>query len=267
MLRRHLARHEAAAAAAAADPRRGRACEACHTNKTKCDGGDPCTLCSRRGIACTVRGTEGAAAARARRPVDVPLEVEIDDVTAISGNGAVDHDPATAHLGPLDPAAPGRFAVEAVLPTTPPRETAECTNTALPQDQVARTARQAMLAILRAITASQPKPTLESELEKASKDIKTWFNDSAKAYFEHFHHRWPMLHAPSFDHESEPTAVAVSVIMIGAWLRGCGNVVELMAMAHDFLVDKFFEELVGTRNALSQEESRLTLDRASLGAA
>ncbi|RDA92457.1 hypothetical protein CP533_6437 [Ophiocordyceps camponoti-saundersi (nom. inval.)] len=51
LLRRHAGIH--GGAAAVPDSRRGKACDTCHANKTKCDGGLQCSLCSKRGVACT----------------------------------------------------------------------------------------------------------------------------------------------------------------------------------------------------------------------
>jgi hypothetical protein len=34
-------------------PRAARACDRCHTSKTRCDGKEPCDACSQRGLRCT----------------------------------------------------------------------------------------------------------------------------------------------------------------------------------------------------------------------
>jgi len=49
ILRRHIARHNSSARATA---RNGRACDGCHSSKIKCEGGQPCSPCIKRGIEC-----------------------------------------------------------------------------------------------------------------------------------------------------------------------------------------------------------------------
>jgi len=49
ILRRHIARHNSSARATA---RNGRACDGCHSSKIKCEGGQPCSPCIKRGVEC-----------------------------------------------------------------------------------------------------------------------------------------------------------------------------------------------------------------------
>ncbi|KAL2214532.1 hypothetical protein CC79DRAFT_1392378 [Sarocladium strictum] len=50
LLRRHVTLHGDKGAPA---PRRAKACNACHESKVKCDGGEQCSLCAKRGIICS----------------------------------------------------------------------------------------------------------------------------------------------------------------------------------------------------------------------
>ncbi len=50
LLRRHVTLHSRAPEPA---PRSQRACDACRVNKTKCSGGDQCSLCAKRETRCT----------------------------------------------------------------------------------------------------------------------------------------------------------------------------------------------------------------------
>jgi hypothetical protein len=59
-----------------------------------------------------------------------------------------------------------------------------------------------------------------------------------EAYFNHFHHRWNLIHRPSFEQE-EDTLVMSSAKMIGAWLVGMSvkfNHVRIYTCDHEFTV-------------------------------
>ena len=71
----------------APDPRRGRACDACHANKTKCDGGTKCTLCIKRGICCTYKhasksGSKSPLNERRNTPESVSSPSPSDEIKA-----------------------------------------------------------------------------------------------------------------------------------------------------------------------------------------
>ncbi|KAL2062760.1 hypothetical protein VTL71DRAFT_5832 [Oculimacula yallundae] len=42
-------------------------------------------------------------------------------------------------------------------------------------------------------------------------------------YFKYFHHRWPIIHRPSFEGEGKNTIVMSSIKMVGAWLEGSSD--------------------------------------------
>lgn len=64
------------------------------------------------------------------------------------------------------------------------------------------------------------------------------------AYFAYFHHRWTIIHAPTFDDKTHPPVVLSSMCMIGAWLSGAQDSRELAAAMHDRLVAHIIPRLV-----------------------
>lgn len=83
-----MVRHESHAALP--DSRRVRACDACHTSKTKCDGGSQCSLCIKRNIPCTYCLAESTkffsanAKAAARVPANLRSHAVVTGVSQIT---------------------------------------------------------------------------------------------------------------------------------------------------------------------------------------
>lgn len=185
LLRRHLARHDMPTAP---DPRRGRACDACHANKTKCDGGSKCTLCIKRGISCTYKhaSKSNGRSSGSRSPVD----------------DASSNRSSSSHPGP-DAQESVSISPHIAL-VTPPIS---------PADEVkASFKRIAHLMRTGVLPLGEATPIPASE--------HAWIEANSKDYFARFHDTWPFLHAPSYTIGMEDSfLVAVSVAMISCWLR------------------------------------------------
>lgn len=74
--------------------------------------------------------------------------------------------------------------------------------------------------------------------------VRTLSTAHSKLYFKHFHHRWPILHAPTFDEDSDPFVITASVSMIGAWLEGSKESKDLALTIHDRLMNHALQKLV-----------------------
>ncbi|KAL4874690.1 hypothetical protein BJY04DRAFT_211857 [Aspergillus karnatakaensis] len=73
-LRRHQQLHrreQGQGQAGSLFPRTSKACDQCHASKTRCDGRDPCNVCSRRGIACRYDRESKRVL-----PGDTPMQIE-----------------------------------------------------------------------------------------------------------------------------------------------------------------------------------------------
>jgi hypothetical protein len=65
-------------------------------------------------------------------------------------------------------------------------------------------------------------------------------------YLDNFHHRWPIIHIPSFEKEDSPYVLTASIEMIGAWLHGsCESKMEALTL-HDRLTNHIFQRMVCT---------------------
>lgn len=63
-------------------------------------------------------------------------------------------------------------------------------------------------------------------------------------YFTHFHHRWPILHAPTFEAETAHPVLLSCVAMIGTCIHGTSDSKELAMSLHTRVVDWIFSRLV-----------------------
>jgi hypothetical protein len=63
-------------------------------------------------------------------------------------------------------------------------------------------------------------------------------------YFTYFHHRWPIIHSPSFDETSHPSVVVSSMRMIGAWISGTQDSRWLATAMHERLMAHVIPQLV-----------------------
>jgi hypothetical protein len=63
-------------------------------------------------------------------------------------------------------------------------------------------------------------------------------------YLDNFHHRWPIIHIPSFEKGDDPYVLTASVEMIGAWLHGSSESKIVALTLHDRLTNHIFQRMV-----------------------
>ena len=63
-------------------------------------------------------------------------------------------------------------------------------------------------------------------------------------YLDNFHHRWPIIHIPSFEKGDDPYMLTASVEMIGAWLQGSCPSKAVALTLHDRLANHIFQRMV-----------------------
>ncbi|GJN84041.1 hypothetical protein PLIIFM63780_007594 [Purpureocillium lilacinum] len=230
LLRRHAAIH--GSAAAVPDSRRGRACDTCHANKTRCDGGKQCSLCAKRGVDCTYGRRETASVSTqpsrtgsgSRSPVDrVGLTSASASTSATVSPPSTASDPVAPPSGPFSLAAP-----EAAHGNGSHHE--------------GFTTRSALQAILRA-AAARCSVTAPTQLPSPLTVPESWLTACTESYLSTFHNRWPIVHGPSFDQATDPVLLVASIVMINSWLHYDRGLKELTMRIHDLLVEQSFKEL------------------------
>lgn len=240
VLRRHISVHSSTQLPAA--PRGRRACNACHENKTKCNGGSQCSLCAKRRILCvysrdpdpardrddesTADGSLSSSAASIAAGILGPQHQHVPGL--LPGPMSVSVDVGRAVDGPVPtaPTAPAIVAAEA--PATP---------------QAARLNLEYVLAAVRADIAGRP---IDRD-HQSSDSYRLWFKACLESYLGHFQDRWGVLHASSVDDHPQ---VDGTIALIASWIRGHDHVQDLVFALHDTITSHALFALVGPSSSL-----------------
>ncbi|KAF7561538.1 hypothetical protein G7046_g2602 [Stylonectria norvegica] len=216
LLRRHLSRHDATATP---DGRRGRACDACHSNKTKCDGGTQCSLCVKRNISCTYNfaHTNRDNVVTAPAALDAPAVPVLESLELLALN-----------VAPIAETGEGDASLVAGLEARSERSLED------------RTPSVEILRIVDNLVSGAVPLAEHCELNEAQ---QAKFEETMESYFRRFHDCWPIIHAPTFLVDGHSVVLIVSVFMIGVWLENNDDTTESCLKIHISLMDLFFKEL------------------------
>ncbi|KAH7011352.1 hypothetical protein EDB80DRAFT_891183 [Ilyonectria destructans] len=213
LLRRHLTRHDLTSAP---DSRRGRACDACHANKTKCDGGTQCSLCSKRGISCTYRLVSANGRASGSPPGSKSDGQSTTDPAVLSTPSTTEREDSPV------PAPVGGLSLE-------------------PQHGLGND--PAVIGLARFANVLALRTTTLDDNFQLPEDDRRWFETSTNEYLGHFHESWPIIHGPTFDSVTPPLCIVATVAMIGSWLKNPKDTEDAALELHRILMEKFLEEL------------------------
>ncbi|KAK3314129.1 hypothetical protein B0H66DRAFT_607363 [Apodospora peruviana] len=251
MLQRHIARHAHHVGNVARPSRRSRqACDACRANKTKCGGGVQCSLCEKRGIACTydqpVAGGAGSTAGeetRDSRPVHPSA-------------------PVVDLLSPSSPRASVPPVTITSTPEPPPATVEMAHQLRAEKSAIAGATAAAATAGMRLVLAGvSAKPGSFASLLAASlADVRAWYADCCAAYVDEFHIHWPVLPLVTLDIERDAAETCVAMAMIGCWIRGHEEAKVLVVAAHEQLMDEHFVEMT-KRTTLAEPEKPWEIEK------
>lgn len=222
-------------------PRAAVSCDACRTNKTKCSGGPPCSLCTRRGINCTFRG---------RRRAQRSLNQDRPGASHTPSSQYEEDGPSSHH----EPPSPRNASTEPLHSAEKEDISANSKDflrnlTIIPTQRRPRRDVQpvgaGMETIYEALLAGSSSL---HEIMLRSRELRAWVAESSATYLRDFHVRWPALHAPTFDIEHDPLPLTATVCMIGAWFRGptiSGDRFYALRV-HEFFLQRFLQGIVRT---------------------
>ncbi|KAL2840295.1 hypothetical protein BJY01DRAFT_236795 [Aspergillus pseudoustus] len=217
-----------------ATPRAAKACDHCHSSKTRCDGKQPCKVCSRRGLRCTFnrqskRGSKAATAAEI--PTEAPVS-EFDTPESLNSLPMVDTDITTAV------SAPDRdTAIKSII------------------RQHEQELRQNRTLLRPDASGAYGSPQHSSD-DSAQTPLDIDYH--VEVYFAHFHSQWPFLHKPSFlrTKSSGPQVLLLTVVMIGLWVTGDVSSRSRAEKMHDKLV-ALLENRVGDWKSQKEFKDKL----------
>lgn len=229
LLRRHLTLHDGSAPS---DSKRVRACDACHASKIRCDGGVRCSLCTKRGIDCAfTRGPAPNPNVAANPPQGSASSLH-------SGHGSRSPDPprsaptdASASTGGSQPdtnhAVPMSYTMNGTAPVSQGTQQQDASSIAI----------EGLQLVLEAV--SRPRSSGSSRLQRPpTPEVKKWSASCIKSYMGRFHDRWPVLHAPTFEHEVDSVTLRSTAIIIGFWLQNETEDNSLVFDIHSILVKR-----------------------------
>ncbi|CAH0046833.1 unnamed protein product [Clonostachys solani] len=218
LLKRHLSTHTASEQGPL---RTVQACDACYENKTKCDGGERCSLCTRRGITCIVsRGRPSNQKAGPTEEEDAIVSEDVDGIHEVN------------------------YVQECQDTSVKQRSFFDEDTSHLSSDGLARAGMSQILELLRAASACKDTPTLS-----VSDSVRKWVSLCTEAYFGPFHDRWALIHAPLFDETEDDLFIVSTVVMIGSILRDKVSIVrDLTLEVHSHLHDYCIKSLTATQD-------------------
>ncbi len=234
LLRRHVARHAAAARPAS---RRRQACDACRANKSKCEGteGPRCMLCTQRAIDCTYLGSGRTDTNdRSAIPVTEPLQ---GSTLEEPQETSVNWPPIFEETGDMTTPIPAQEEIE---PSMGGVDTVPTTDT--PPDVELNIGNVGATFLLNSIQNSAD--IFENPLAALPVDMAAWCASSTEAYWEQVHGHWSMFHSPTFSLETRPLSVTASVMILGRWFSTPSEYSRPLFKIHERLVDLVFEKLV-----------------------
>ncbi|KAH6664465.1 hypothetical protein B0J14DRAFT_493611 [Halenospora varia] len=249
-LRRHLLTRHSDVFKPTPSSKTKKACTACHKRKVKCDGSQPCSRCREKKDNCIYEQSETVAPSE-DHPVGERSQPQNSSSLGATGNhdtnmldafsGGVQHEAAT-HID-----APGvnesfgmniddsflaeahRQQEQALQPATVSPNESSGSGISPPQNQQAtsspfdqfifKTAGVVNWSALRIQKDRQSNGEMPSEQPPAmSGDADDNYLETVfKAYFGHFHHRWPIVHRPAYEDQKFSLVLISSMKMIGAW--------------------------------------------------
>ncbi|KAK8000698.1 hypothetical protein PG990_013298 [Apiospora arundinis] len=239
LLRRHLQRHTETVA----NGRRGvaRACDACHDNKTRCVGGTPCSLCVKRGVACSLvnKAPKDGAASSTHKPRQEP---------SASLPPQAEKQP-DADAGPSLNAAQiiGMMSVRGEEEQNDPANYVEHMRETLESQGPEEAIRQLLLG---------NRSRSLSLLREPSGQFESFAEECLKTYLDAFHDAWPFLHTTTLDLTKDNLHLASSVIVIGILLRkDVPDISRSKAVScHETMMSQFFQHLIETPRGSAIEQ-------------
>jgi hypothetical protein len=110
--------------------------------------------------------------------------------------------------------------------------------------------------MVRKPSESPAKPESDFEDER-SHLVRPSVSDEAKkeyidSYFQHFHHRWPIIHRPSYKMSDHSLPLQCAVTMIGAWNSQGGGAKMYSIVMQDYLMARIPMLLVRDHQTMFQ---------------
>jgi hypothetical protein len=245
-LQRHLGRHGQEFKKSSG--RSKKACLTCHSSKIKCDGNEPCSRCSKKGIPCKYlpnqnharrdEGSNGDTMGNAE-DLEPPTTVRHSEEQATTTDITSNSNPSPS----AEVLEPTRNIQSAHSP--PPNIPAlplvlQNAGGNLVDWTKLRIRKEAPQEADSSHTDTAGKP-LFADITASCKIPAEAMEKYRKLYFDKFHDHWPIVHAPTYDnYEEGSTMIMPAILMIGGWIEGtstsCSWALELYARLTNYII-------------------------------
>lgn len=256
VLRRHVNEHSSTS-------RRTKACDACHANKTKCDGGEQCSLCRRRGTACHYSSSDPDQLLLDAEPNEDVVAEGSEATQVIATNDETERSAPVAEAAPAivaAPVVPSEGPAATLSATTPSRHTGEL------QSKGNSSELQRALESIRDELDKQKDQRLPLRHGRFPVELT---DGVMQKYLQFFHPHWLLLHAPSYELWGQFFENAATVFLIGGFFwnqadETMGIPTSLFLQIHEKLVDHFIKSTVSPVRPLVPPLPALTLPSPSV---
>ncbi|KAI8721508.1 Fungal-trans domain-containing protein [Fusarium sp. LHS14.1] len=231
VLRRHLSNH------GDNPPARPRACDACHANKTKCDGNGvvDCTFCKKKSISCHY----SLRRPRARKGAPPPGGHAISHLDHHSSSSVTTNELAQDAIPEPIVETSGASSMMGISSNNHLDALSQPllhvdANTGPPDDTAC------LKMTLQELSTSPPRssPLRGTDFPDT---MEKWVPDCFESYVNHFHHRWHIITAPTYELNKKPYDNASSVLMIGSYFSHTTDQVHLSMAIHEKLMDHYLQ--------------------------
>ncbi|PQE33611.1 transcriptional activator cmr1 protein [Rutstroemia sp. NJR-2017a WRK4] len=250
-LQRHLGRHGQEFKKSSG--RSKKACLTCHSSKIKCDGNEPCSRCSKKGIPCKYLPNQGPARRDEGSNGDATGNAEyVEPLTAIrhsEGQATTTDIPFSSNPSPSTEFLESTRNIQSAhspssnIHALPPALQNPSGNLV---DWTKLTIRKEASQDAHSSHPDITDKSLFADITASCKIPAEAMEKYRKLYFSQFHDHWPIIHAPTYDdYEEGSTLIMPAILMIGGWIEGsttsCAWALELYKQLTSYIVYELSE--------------------------
>jgi len=222
-----------------------RACVACRKGKNKCDGDARCSTCVKRDIECHYENKhDGEEEEEASPPDDVQMGGTSDGISPES-LGQSDHHPGSSTRSYHSFDSPNSLQTDASSAATSQSSItlpSDQNNSHQPQHPKQPPPIPPVLEQRKIINWMATRVRQDPVAPKINEEPK--YELYLQKFFQSIHHRWELVHRPTYRETSSDSLVVFSMRMLGAWVVGTFDSRNYALATHETCVNAIFPKLV-----------------------
>lgn len=219
-----------------------RACMSCHSGKTKCDGSQPCSTCIKKNIDCLYRQDDSSMSSKTASSYAISPGYSDQTSFIRDDSPSITPESPTTSPEPTPPqhskyvSAHGHPSFASPAPLHHTREF-EASMITMPPP------RLDYIDLMSMRIQSDPNED-DHAMSIDSEDVSPIDRQYLDSFYDNFHHRWSLIHRPSFEETNNETPLIAAMKMIGAWLMGTIESKKYAIAVHERLINNLVPRLV-----------------------